>query len=44
MIEHDEIRYLIYGIVILFGLMIIKILLSNEIFIEWFENATGLNN
>ena len=45
MVEHDEIRYLIYGIAFLFGLIFIKeILLTNEIFVEWFRNATGFNN
>ena len=45
MVEHDEITYLILGIAILFGLIFIKeILLTNEIFVEWFRNATGFNN
>ena len=45
MVEHDEIRYLIYGIAFLFCLIIIKeILLPNETFVEWFNNATGFKN
>lgn len=45
MMENGEIRYLIYGLAILFYLIFIKeILLANETFVEWFGNATGFNN
>lgn len=45
MIEHDEIDYLILGIVILIFLILVKeILLTNETFVEWLNNATGFKN
>jgi hypothetical protein len=45
MIESDEITYLMLGIAILIFLILIKeILFTNEIFVEWFRNATGFRN
>jgi hypothetical protein len=45
MIENKEIRYLIYGIIILYYAIFIKeILLADETFLEWFNNAAGFIN
>lgn len=45
MIEHDEIRYLIYGIAFLIFLILVKeIIFANETLLEWFRNAVGFKN